>query len=315
MTGRPEFDVVVGGSWYADLIFTGLAVPPRLGAEIWARDFAMTPGGTFNVVAAMHRLGLRVGWSTVFGNDLFSAFLLGEARAERLDERLFRMADRPRRVVTASFSMPHERGFVSFEEWPDDLGDVELIRRNAARCYFASGDFPHPRPEDVRRALETRQAIYVLDPQFTTATLDLPMVVETLELADVFVPNESEAVQLTGASTAEDALEILGRHTDLVVIKRGPRGAIASHRGVRLEAPARACDSLDTTGAGDCFNAGLIAGLLAGDSLEDALRQANACAAQSTTAPGVTAAPDLEQVRRLLARPDASRPRSTRTRS
>ena len=304
-TPDPGFDVVVGGTWYADLIFTGLAEAPRLGAEIWASDFAMTPGGTFNVVAAMHRLGLRVGWSTVFGNDSFSAFLLDEAKTEGLDDRLFRHVDRSRRVVTASFSMPHERGFVSFEEWADDLDDVELIRRHDARCYYASGDFPHPRPWDVRRALESRQALYVLDPQFTTATLDMPLVVETLELADVLVPNESEALQLTGASTAEDALETLGRHAELVVIKRGPRGAIAMHRGVRSEAPALACDAVDTTGAGDCFDAGLIAGLLAGDSLEDALRQANVCAGLSTTAHGVTGAPDLEHVRRILARTNA----------
>jgi sugar/nucleoside kinase (ribokinase family) len=301
----PAFDVVLGGTWYADLIFTGLAEPPQLGAETWASDFAMTPGGTFNVVAAMHRLGLRVGWSTVFGNDGFSAFLLREARTEGLDERLFRVVDRPRRVVTASFSMPHDRGFVSFEEWPDDVGDAELITRYDARCYLA-GDFPQPRPDAVRQAIDVRHALYVLDPHFTKATLDLPLVVQTLELADVFVPNESEALQLTGAPSAEQALEILSRHTELVVIKRGSRGAIAMHRGVRSEAPAFACDAIDTTGAGDCFNAGLISGLLAGASLEDALRQANVCAGLSTTALGVTGAPDLAHVRRLLAPTDAT---------
>lgn len=301
----PGFDVVVGGTWYTDLIFTGLAEPPRLGAEIWASDLAMTPGGTFNVVAAMHRLGLHVGWSTIFGNDGFSTFVLGEAWAEGLDERLFRIVDRPRRVVTASFSMPHERGFVSFEEWPDDLRDLDLITRFAGRCYYA-GDFPQPRPDVLRRALDSRQALYVLDPQFTSVTLDTPMVGETLELADVFIPNESEALQLTGAASAEDALEILGRRTELVAIKLGSRGAIAMHRGVRLAAPAFGCDAVDTTGAGDCFNAGLIAGLLAGDSLEDSLRQANACAGLSTTGPGVTRAPNLDRVRRLMAESDAT---------
>jgi sugar/nucleoside kinase (ribokinase family) len=298
----PEFDVVVGGTWYVDLIFTGLAEPPRLGAEIWASDFAMTPGGTYNIVAAMHRLGLRVGWSTVFGTDSFSAFLRAEARTEGLDERLFRTADRSRRVVTASFSMPHERGFVSFEEWADEFDDVELIRRHDARCYVASGEWGRPRPAAVREALASRRALYVIDPQFTTATLATPMVVDALAVADLFVPNESEALQLTGASSADDALEILGRHTSLVVIKQGARGAIALHGGVRLSSPALVCDAVDTTGAGDCFNAGLIAGLLAGDSLEGALRLANVSAGLSTTAHGVTGAPTLARVREHLAR-------------
>ena len=306
----PEFDVVLGGTWYADLIFTGLAERPRLGAEIWATDFAMTPGGTYNVVAAMHRLGLRVGWSTVFGTDTFSAFLRSEARAEGLDERLFRVVDRPRRLVTASFSMPHDRGFVSFKEWADEVDDVELIQEHSARCYLASGELGQSRPAAVRSALASRRALYVIDPQFTTATIDMPPIAEALEAADVFVPNESEALQLTGAASAEDALDILGRHTALVVIKRGARGAIALHQGVRTESPAFACDAVDTTGAGDCFNAGLIAGLLGGDSLEDALRQANVCAGLSTTAHGVTSAPTLDQVRRHLAPPDA-RPQPT----
>lgn len=307
MTGGSElgFDVVVGGNWCADLIFTGLDEAPRLGAEILASGFAMTPGGTYNVVAAMHRLGLHVGWSTVFGNDVFSSFVRDEAAAEGLDDRLFRVVDRPRSVVTASFSMPHERGFVSFEEWADELDDVELIRRHDARCYLSSGDFPNGRPDDVRQALDGRHALYVVDPQFTRATLGTPGVVRTLELADVFVPNESEALQVTGAATAEDALEILGRRTELVVIKRGPLGAIAMHRGARSEAPALECDAVDTTGAGDCFDAGLIAGLLAGDSLGDSLRQANVCAGLSTAAPGVTVAPDLATLRRFRARAGA----------
>jgi sugar/nucleoside kinase (ribokinase family) len=297
----PEFDVVLGGTWYADLIFTGLAEPPRLGAELWASGFGMTPGGTYNVVAAMHRLGLRIGWSTVFGNDAFSAFVANEARTEGLDERLFRHVDRPRRVVTASFSMPHDRGFVSFEEWEDVSDDVELIGQYPARCYLASGAWGQPRPADVRRALDARGALLFIDPQFTTATLDMPHVVEGLEAADVFVPNDSEAMQLSGAASAEDALEIFGRHTALAVIKCGSRGAIAMHRGVRYASPALTCDAIDTTGAGDCFNAGLIRGLLDGDSLEDALRLANACAGISTTAHGVTGAPTLAQVRERIA--------------
>jgi sugar/nucleoside kinase (ribokinase family) len=298
----PEFDVVIGGTWYADLIFTGLAEPPRLGAELWATDFAMTPGGTYNVVAAMHRLGLRVGWSTVFGTDPFSTFLRAEARAEGLDERLFRDVERSRRVVTASFSMPHDRGFVSYEEWPDGADDVDLITRYPARAYFASGAWGSPEPAAVQRALATREALFVVDPQFTTATLDTPHVVESLAMASLFVPNESEAMQLTSASSAEEALEILARHCELVVIKCGARGAIAQHRGTRLDSPGLACDAVDTTGAGDCFNAGLIKGLLDGDPLEDALRQANVCAGLSTTAHGITGAPRLAELRDHLAR-------------
>ncbi len=67
-------------------------------------------------------------------------------------------------------------------------------------------------------------------------------------------------------------------------------------------------DALDTTGAGDAFDAGYLASMLAGDPLERSLAIANACGALSTRAVGgVDAQPTMDEVLTLLSRGDAGR--------
>src|SRR5204863_5641029 len=81
-----------------------------------------------------------------------------------------------------------------------------------------------------------------------------------------------------------------------VVIKRGARGATLIGRGGTEESPAPPVEAVDATGAGDSFDAGFIAGLLAGRPPEECLRLACACGALSTRALGGTAAqPTLEE--------------------
>lgn len=301
-----DYDVIVSGWYFCDLIFTGLTELPRLGIEVFGTGFDMVPGGMFNIVAAMHRMGLRVGWSVTFGNDFFSQFLLKESRREALDETLYRHVDRPRRVVTASFSLPSDRGFISFVEPCEEADELELIKAYRTRCYMTCAQWFNPRLNEIKAEIHRSQGLYFMDPQFTEVTLKSPGVIETLREVDVFLPNESEALQLTGASDCEQALDILCNYTKLVVIKRGARGAIAQDQKRKAASPAIRVKVVDTTGAGDCFNAGFIAAFLKGEPLETCLLYGNICGGLSTTARGVGVAPTIHQVKEYVQNMDKS---------
>jgi sugar/nucleoside kinase (ribokinase family) len=99
---------------------------------------------------------------------------------------------------------------------------------------------------------------------------------------DVFAPNLSEALEITGAIDAPGALELLSGWGPCVVIKCGPAGALASSGGRIYRIPAINVQAIETTGAGDNFNAGLIYGLLQGYSLELSLECANVTGGLST---------------------------------
>ncbi len=295
-----NYDVIVSGLFFCDLIFTGLTELPRLGAEVYGTGFDIVPGGMFNIVASLRRMGLSVGWKVTFGNDLFSRFLLQESFREGLDETLYEHVDFPRRVVTASFSMPSDRGFISFVEPGEEADEYELIKDSRARCFMTCAKWFNPRIGEIKAGILQGRGLYILDPQFTDLTLNSPGVIETLHAVDVFLPNESEAIQLTGASDCEHALDILCNYTNMVVIKRGAKGAIAQDQKRRATVSAIPVNVIDTTGAGDCFNAGFIAAILQGEPLDTCLLYGNICGGLSTTARGVGAAPTIHQVQEYI---------------
>ena len=288
-----RYDALVIGPYFCDMVFTGLSEVPQVGRDVFSRGFEIVPGGTFYTVLALHRLGVKVGWVVRLGNDLFSQFMRDQMAAEGIDMGLLQTHDFPVRRVAASFSFEHDRGFVSYVDPFDEPVPVEVIARHAPRCVVVPGLFFWPQIEAISQIKRQTNFDILLDCQHTALTLDTPGLADALRRADVFMPNEVEALHLTGEPTVERALARLAGIVPLAVIKRGANGAIARRGDEIAAAPALNTQVVDTTGAGDCFNAGFIFGLLRGDPLELCLRYGNITGGLSTTAPGAKAVPDL----------------------
>jgi ribokinase len=105
----------------------------------------------------------------------------------------------------------------------------------------------------------------------------------------VVLPNEGEALRLTGAADAETAARTLAGGARIAVVKLGAAGALAAERDRSVvRATARPIEAVDTTGAGDSFDAGFLAARLDGRPVDEALAYAVACGSLSTRAPGGT---------------------------
>ncbi|MCX7609283.1 MAG: carbohydrate kinase family protein [Anaerolineales bacterium] len=302
MSTSLDCDVLVFGDYFLDLVITGLPDIPRLGADVFGTALEMSPGGAYILTTALHRLGVRVCWAARLGNDLFSRFVLEEAQKEGLDTSLFEFLPAPYRSLSISFSFASDRGFISYiDPAPPGMPPEESIRRARPRWVV---NLPFDGAEESRcliRLVHDLGGRVYTDCQYTTQTLNNPGLVETLSMIDVFAPNLSEARQLTGAADAETAAEILARYVPLVVIKCGGEGALARAGGEVWNSPALPVQVADTTGAGDCFNAGFLYGLLRGDSIETCLRYGNICGGLSVTqVGGVRGAPTLEQLQSYL---------------
>jgi len=131
--------------------------------------------------------------------------------------------------------------------------------------------------------------------------------IELWPLVDYLTPNETEAERLTGiavadpaaAATAGAALRERGVGTAIVTL--GAQGAIAVTASGTTHVPAFAVTVVDTTAAGDAFNAGLAVALAEGRPLAEALRLASGAAALTCTRRGAQAAlPSRPEVLRLL---------------
>jgi sugar/nucleoside kinase (ribokinase family) len=298
-----SFDVLVAGSYSLDLIFTGLPGLPRLGEDMLATGLERIPGEAYNSAVAMHRLGLRVGWAGDFGNDDFSRFALEQAHAEGLDESLFIHHDRPMRRISIAASFPEDRAFITYYD-PDPRlpAVIKALATASARVLYIPGFYYGPFMDMGLRLARARRMKIVMDGNSgSDVSLKNNSVRKAARSVDVLLPNAREARNLTGEDDLMKAIMTLGGHCPLVVVKDGGRGAYACLGNEILHAEAIAITPIETTGAGDSFNAGFLKAWLDNLPVQECLRWGNIVGGLSTLAPGGTGKPvSVEEVKKWL---------------
>jgi sugar/nucleoside kinase (ribokinase family) len=128
-----------------------------------------------------------------------------------------------------------------------------------------------------------------------------------LEYLDVLLLNEMEAINIAKAKSLNRALDLFAQKVPTVVIKLGSKGALAKSRGQVIQLPAFRVRTIDTTGAGDSFDAGFLYGHLNGFDLRKSLTLANACGAMSTLGMGGTETQtDWEEAQKFMKKQPAA---------
>ncbi len=283
------YDVLALGDYFLDLIYTDLEGEPALGKEVYSKKFSMLPGGTYNTVATLHRLGVNVAWAANFGNDDFSKFVLNAAANEGITPACFVKKDKPYRNITVSASYHTDREFISYSD-PQIIDPIYLRRIFTTPCkiLFISGLYTGEIFELGASLLGSRKMMIVMDGNSSTGTLGDKKIVRALKFVDIFMPNAREARRLVGSDDLETCLEELGSLVRLVVIKDGRNGAYAIQNGQITHVPGIPVKCLDTTGAGDCFDAGYLKATLDNQDLDTCLQWGNIVGGLSTRGFGGT---------------------------
>jgi sugar/nucleoside kinase (ribokinase family) len=309
------FDLLILGDANPDLVLTG-GVEPSFGqAERLVDAARLTIGGSGAIVATgASRLGLRVGLCGVVGDDPFGRFLRDELERHDVDVGgLVVDPDRPT-GVSVVLARPNDRAILTHAGTIADLRTdlIDPARLELARHVHVSSYFLQQRLAPELPALFGRVracgATTSVDPNWDPSERWDGGLRDLLGHTDVFLPNATEASRIAGIDELDDAVLALAERAGVVVTKDGADGALAAHGERLVRAAAPTIDALDTTGAGDAFDAGYLASMLAGDPLERSLAIANACGALSTRAAGgVDAQPTMDEVLTLLSRGDAGR--------
>ena len=276
----PKRRVHVFGTVFFDLVYSGLPAAPRPGTEVLAQHLGISPGGVANIAVALARLGLDVGLSAVFAEDAFGQYLWSALAYEGIDLEYSVRSPDWTTPVTTSVAYERERSLITYEApppvdvtalVPDDYrADAFVVSlANATAAWL--------------QCLHRFTPLVFADVAWDIEQLGPSRLADKLASVDVFMPNASEARAGTGAVSVEQAAADLATKTRLVVVKDGSSGAFAIDpgTGAGLRAAALPVDARDTTGAGDVFDAGFIYSCLAGWPLEQAMRFANLCAAES----------------------------------
>lgn len=265
-----------------DLVLREMSGLPAPTFPATARAVSANPGGMANIAVALSRLGVPVALASGVGDDR-----TGDQLREMLEaEGVVPPPQRPGTRTDLSLSMPFDgdRALVSFQGTAPSYApapDDPYWHGVDAVC-FDVGCGIDPRVA----ALAPRGVALFGDTGWEEDRFCLDNCLRALPSLTAFLPNEMEALALTGTSGVEDAAAALAALVPIVVIKRGARGAIA-RRGnevARVEAPPAV--AIDTTGAGDILNAGFMFGWQAELSLEQSLRLGCLAATVSVTRPG-----------------------------
>lgn len=281
--------IVVVGSFNADLV-SYMKRMPRPGETVPGERFATGAGGKgSNQAVAAARLGADVTFIGRVGNDVFAelAYEIWDAEGVKR-EFVKRDSDVATGVAPILVDSSGENMIVVV------LGANRRIQQSdidAARERIADADMLVVQLEVnldiVPYALQTAKAYGVatiLNPAPAAA-----ISAETIQLADYLTPNEIELETLSSGDVddvASAARALLTRDDQTAVVTLGAEGARIVTPEDSLTVPTYAVDAVDTTGAGDTFNAALAVGLSEGVALSDAVRFANAAAALCVTKPG-----------------------------
>jgi len=308
--------VCVIGNLNADLVLYPLEDFPTWGSEVITSYMDWRPGGIGNVLLCLARLGIGVSAIANVGDDAIGQELLSILEEAGIDTSHIEPSPDARTGISVCLGREDgERAFVT------QLGhlrhlDIDLVLRHGeawkgAQCVLISGYFLLPSlgfagTERLIEEVHAEGKGVLFDTGWDVngwPERSVEEVMQLLERVDIFVPSLNEAQALTGETSPEGCLESLFAHCSrCVIMKLGEAGSIARTKDGIFRQPAFPVLPLDTTGAGDCFNAGVMLGLLNNWEIFNMLRFANALAAIVISRPREDGCPTLREVEEYLDR-------------
>ena len=302
--------IVVVGSINLDLVAAGERVPLP-GETLTGRTFSTFHGGKgANQAVAVGRLGYPVSMVGKVGDDSFGPELKSALRKAGVDVRAVGSAKGSSGVALINIGDDGQNNIVVIpgangKLLPKDIMQSSALLRKAGML-LTQLEIPLITVETLAAFAHKNKIPLMLDP---APARELPK--GLLQCATWITPNESETRILCGLNanepvtpeTAERCANLLlARGPKNVVIKMGSQGALlATAGGTRELIPAFAVKAVDSTAAGDAFNAGFAVSLLSGAAPVQAARYAAAAAAISVTRMGAQPSmPSARDVSRFL---------------
>lgn len=277
-------DLLTAGEAFDDFIFHGLRRLPKEGEEMKTDRFARSPGGGVIITAiAAARLGLRCGALSAVSPE--AARLL---REEGVRVRNLRRPAEPS-AISVALSTSRDRAFVTFNGINDSLPErirFSLSRVRARHVHLALDPRGCRRWIAVVETLRRRGMTSSWDFGWNPGLERDPGFWRLATSVDYLFLNRDEAISYARARTLARALERWRDGSRHVIVKLGAAGAHAIGGGIDVRAPAMRVEAVDTTGAGDAFNAGFLVARLRGRDIHASLRLANRVGALSTRRAG-----------------------------
>ncbi|RKP49910.1 sugar kinase [Cohnella endophytica] len=302
--------IIIIGELNVDLVFAGNDIRPEPNREKLVDDFKLVLGSSSAITATgLVALGWDVEFVSIVGDDEFGRFCVKELTRFGVGVSHVVVDPSCSTGVTLSLTDGNDRSLLTYmgtiASVTPELIPIEIFE-GAAHVHFGSfylQERMRPHWSNVFRAAKgaglTTSFDVGWDPE---EAWDRERIKELLAWTDWFIPSEEEALRIFDVQTLAELVESLPAKRGQVIVKRSSSGAMAiDTNGLMTEGKPFRVTPVDTTGAGDSFNAGWISAMLSGKPKAEAILYANACGALATLSIGGAGGLSLEGVRRLFA--------------
>lgn len=287
-----KYDVLAIGELNVDLILTGMNTLPQPGREIIADGCVLTMGSSTAICASgLAKLGLKTGFAGRVGDDSYGRLAADTLRGYGVDLSNLIVDREMQTGITVSMTARSnsDRALLTYLGAIDSLTADEITDEMLAGTkhihvgsYFLQSKLRAGLADLFKRA-KKRGVTTSLDAGWDDSGNWDYGIAAVLDNTDIFLPNESEALAISGETTAEAAALALSKRCRVCAVKCGPQGAVAACCGEVRRFAAYDAEVRDTTGAGDSFNAGFIYGMVRGMGICLAAAMGNACGSVSVT--------------------------------
>ncbi len=302
-----SFDILVAGEINPDLILTGDVTLSFNQVEKLVDSAALTIGSSSAIFACgAARLGLRVAFIGVCGDDVFGRFMLDEMQTRNVDVSNVMIRPDGQTGLSVILNQDADRAILTHlgliadlqaSDIPDRL--LHQARHLHVASYFLQTKLQPDLPALFQRA-HSLGLTTSLDTNYDPSEKWIGFS-ELLSATDIFLPNKTEALSITQSDDVESAARELANKSKVVVIKLGADGATLRTKDKTIFTASIPVNIVDTIGAGDAFDAGFLYGYLNDWDLEKSLQLAVACGALSMQAAGgTTAQPTLGEALAFL---------------
>jgi ribokinase len=278
-----EMEVVVLGGAAVDWVARVEALP-RKDSTVLARSCEKFPGGSAaNVAVGVARLGHRVGFVGKLGDDENGQLLLQAFEDEGIDTQVLIM-ERGRTTATCFIAVNDHGDRIIFAlpgaSLVETVTELDLTYVGEGQVLYIGPAYVEVATAAAKQAREKGATVFYA-PSCAWGAEKLASIRPILESADVLLVSHIEATALTGQMPPTETARLLSETGPSVVIETlGQHGVLVRVDGRAIQIPAfTVTGARDTTGAGDAFAAGLVAGFLEGLDWEASARLGSAVAA------------------------------------
>lgn len=272
-TGRLALSSAVGfGALNLDKIYRVDKIP-KADEEGFVKDLQLFPGGSAaNTIVGLARLGIRTAYIGKVGDDAEGGILLEDLKREGVDTRAVIKArgrsgtaiifvdDSGNRAILVD---PGVNDTIRYEEIDlDFVKNFRLIHLTSFICKNGFESF------NSQKKIVDEFELVSFDPGMPYAERGKAEMMQILRRTTIFLPNKAEIEKMFGMNYMDAAEECLSLGIEVVAVKLGEKGCWIRSGNKEFTVPAYRVKAIDTTGAGDAFNAGFLYGYLTGKDIE-----------------------------------------------